>query len=45
MIEAEEFIKIIESIGFKEVTKNIRYKYNNWKIGIMSDSFKKCVGV
>lgn len=41
MIEAEEFIKIIESIGFKEVTKNMRYKYNNWKIGIMSDSFKK----
>jgi len=36
MIEAEEFIKIIESIGFKEVTKNIRYKYNNWKIDITS---------
>jgi hypothetical protein len=40
-MKAEEFIKIIESIGFKEVTKNTRYKYKNWKIGIMCDSFKK----
>ena len=43
MIEYRKFIRTIESIGFKIIVKDLRYKYNNWVIDIPVG--KQCWGL
>ena len=34
----KDFIEKIEKIGFKEIIKDLRYKYDHWRIDITGES-------